>query len=454
MTETLTHEDVSLRLIDLVYDEAPADERAALEAHVAGCARCQAELAALGGTRALVRGALVAEPAPKRVHAKLLEAATEAVAPVAAAAAARAPMAAAPAPRAAPEPASSTASWWQRMRAGWTLPTFATVGAFAILLLASKVLLDPARTYERGRQAAAPAAPAAAPAVMPAREEAKHEERRRDEPADLKADLQDRRTQEEQRQAIMKTLERAERAGGLTGSGALGNTPMPDLSKPNDEHWRGVGGGGVVPGLGGIGAHGKAHAKGGSAGGAGIFAKPPVDWRPDGFKAGAPTPPPAPLNSVSSAGMGSAPAVAPRRFADDDLEGAAAAPSAPAKPRKAEAAPEAEEPTAQRLREAPTEQAEKKKAAPPAAKDSASAGLAGVDEARDGGPSQALLVKRAEQLFAARRWSEAIAAYRELLRRFPDADVAPKWKTRVADSEKELATERTAPATAAPAESK
>ena len=39
-------------MMDLLYGELPADERAALEAHVAGCARCRAELAAFQGTRA------------------------------------------------------------------------------------------------------------------------------------------------------------------------------------------------------------------------------------------------------------------------------------------------------------------------------------------------------------------------------------------------------------------
>ncbi|HVX95679.1 MAG TPA: zf-HC2 domain-containing protein, partial [Polyangia bacterium] len=80
---TLSHEDANARLLDLVYGEAAPDERAALEAHVATCPRCTAELASLGGTRARVRAALDEDaPVPPRVRANLLAAAREAVAAV------------------------------------------------------------------------------------------------------------------------------------------------------------------------------------------------------------------------------------------------------------------------------------------------------------------------------------------------------------------------------------
>ncbi len=52
--------EASLRLPDLVYDTLPAADRAALEAHLAGCPRCRAEAAALGQVRQL----LAADPAP------------------------------------------------------------------------------------------------------------------------------------------------------------------------------------------------------------------------------------------------------------------------------------------------------------------------------------------------------------------------------------------------------
>ncbi len=37
-------EDVSARMMELLYGELPADARASVDAHVAGCARCRGEL--------------------------------------------------------------------------------------------------------------------------------------------------------------------------------------------------------------------------------------------------------------------------------------------------------------------------------------------------------------------------------------------------------------------------
>src|SRR6185312_8076632 len=56
---------------------------------------------------------------------------------------------------------AARASLWERLRGRWTLPTFATVGAVAVVVLASKVFLEPDKTVELGRQTVAPAAPQA-----------------------------------------------------------------------------------------------------------------------------------------------------------------------------------------------------------------------------------------------------------------------------------------------------
>ena len=37
-------EDVTAQMMELLYGELPADARASVDAHVAGCARCRAEL--------------------------------------------------------------------------------------------------------------------------------------------------------------------------------------------------------------------------------------------------------------------------------------------------------------------------------------------------------------------------------------------------------------------------
>jgi anti-sigma factor RsiW len=55
-----------------------------------------------------------------------------------------------------------------------------------------------------------------------------------------------------------------------------------------------------------------------------------------------------------------------------------------------------------------------------------------------GGESAAVLAGRAEKLAAAGRWSEAVATYRELLRRFPQHASVPAWRQRMAAAESEL----------------
>ncbi|HVR02725.1 MAG TPA: zf-HC2 domain-containing protein, partial [Polyangia bacterium] len=175
---TLSHGDANARLLELVYGEAAPAERALLEAHVATCARCTADLAALGDTRARLRAALddADEPVPARAHARILDAANAAVA---AAANARAGDRAAPAPAPATSPARQASaprapSLWERLRGRWTFPTLATVGAVAVVVIASKVFLEPERTMEAGREVATGSTPPMAesppPATAPAEE--------------------------------------------------------------------------------------------------------------------------------------------------------------------------------------------------------------------------------------------------------------------------------------------
>jgi hypothetical protein len=49
-------------------------------------------------------------------------------------------------------------------------------------------------------------------------------------------------------------------------------------------------------------------------------------------------------------------------------------------------------------------------------------------------PSLETLTRRADHFFAVQRWSEAIAAYQELLRRYPDADLKTRWRERIAQA--------------------
>ena len=48
-------EDVSAQMMELLYGELPADARASVDAHVAGCARCRSELDGFEKTRAVAR---------------------------------------------------------------------------------------------------------------------------------------------------------------------------------------------------------------------------------------------------------------------------------------------------------------------------------------------------------------------------------------------------------------
>ena len=92
-------QDVSARMLELIYGELGDDERATLETHIAGCADCRAEREGFERTRAVARQALD-EPVPARARAAIL----------AAAAAAQAPAAATPSVAAAPRTTAAAAA--------------------------------------------------------------------------------------------------------------------------------------------------------------------------------------------------------------------------------------------------------------------------------------------------------------------------------------------------------
>src|SRR4051812_20536306 len=151
-------EDVSALMMELLYGELPADARASVAAHVAGCARCRGELETFEKTRAVTRQALDEAP-PARARAAIMAAAT-------------AHLAAQARPAARKPAAPERVSFWDRLRARWVFPTFATVGAVAVFVLANRVFLNPERTLERPQPQivdtpAAPPPAARAPGVQP-----------------------------------------------------------------------------------------------------------------------------------------------------------------------------------------------------------------------------------------------------------------------------------------------
>jgi len=155
-------EDVSAQMMDLLYGELSLDARAGVDEHVAGCARCRAELEGFERTRALARQGLDEAP-PVRARVAIVKAAAEHLA------------AARTQPAARRSAAPERVSFWDRLRAKWVLPTFATVGAVAVFAIANRVFLNPERAMDQLHGAGAPEAPAVAVAPAPGEPQGKSE---------------------------------------------------------------------------------------------------------------------------------------------------------------------------------------------------------------------------------------------------------------------------------------
>jgi hypothetical protein len=442
----ITCQGVSARMMELVYGELPADERATIEAHSAACPSCRAELAAFQSTRASARRVFEADEPPARAHQAILRAAAAAVA-------AKHPKLSEPR-AAAPQP-----SFWERWRARWTLPTFATIGAVAVVVLASKVFLEPDRTVDLGRQAlrSTPAEAPAAPPMVPAPQapmgaeaqvERSHpapadKERKGEAPAELQPPVGNSAPA---RSVAAPTTERRRRAEP-DGFGALGAVKK--------------GGGAVSSGRGNAQASDRFPFDDDSA------VAPPGGARPD-KREFAPPPPP-----LAAPARPSAPVVNQRRERESEGEAldeataaprgnmgplaggvAAAPPPARAKAKKAEMPMEMPSPSA-------AENLESRHAAvapapePPRARSGAPAASMGEkadarSETRaEAKPVAESPVARADRLFAQGQWAAAVRAYRELLRRDPSNGDAARWRQRLAASEEAASAQAPAAAPAA-----
>lgn len=377
------------RMMDLLYGELAGDDRAAVEAHVSGCVRCQAELAGFQRTRATLRGALEQSP-PARAREIILRAATaQAAARPAAEKSARPPV---------PPPRISIGEWLRRR---WALPTLATIGAVAVFLLASKMFLQPDKMLQTAAkddsligELAEKAVPAAvqAPAPSPASRPAASAAAPPVSP-------------------VAAAPERLEAAKPSTwrGSGAAGGA-QADRTAHNHAMAKKTAGGKVnredegPPSPAVASASYKSESKA-------RFAAPPSPRAPasGGIANLAPTEP-------------AAEQATPRKGSLDDSARAstAAAPAAAAPRQRAAAAPE-EESASGPLAESYGESSSKRKIAKRKA------------AADDDGETP---VQRADRLFAKARWAEAAVAYRRLLQQEPDNADAPRWRQRLAAAEK------------------
>jgi hypothetical protein len=472
-------EDVTARMMELLYGELPADARASVDAHVAGCARCRAELDGFEKTRAIARRGLDEAP-PARARAAIMQAA--------AAHLAAQPQTQPATVRRAVTPAK--VSFWDRLRTRWTFPTLATIGAVAVFMVANRVFLNPERTLAPRPSAEAPSAP-----VLP--EPGMAEPSWKGEPPEPDPE---------------RPVDRWDRARGARN----------DESRAAAHHGKGADGDLRAPGKKmkkGEDAESELAERTGAKGGARAEEKPKRDRNEPAENRFAPPPPPrdgtpagqstndwadkavAPREHapapIAQAARSSAPAkkAAPARAGSpaqaqgslDDLlsgesqrehgaggnasgkgalgglaepqrksesygSGAAAAQPAPAAPRPT---------TNEMRRQAPVAAAPPPTAAPappapppPAALTKSRAKKSSdvvADEAFEGAPEASAakdekkvsaksnandaIMQRADRLFADGRWAEAAALYRELLRRDPRSDGAERWRRRLVAAE-------------------
>jgi hypothetical protein len=424
-------EDISARMMELLYGELPDADRASFEAHIAGCARCQAEREAFEGTRAMARGALD-EPVPARAHAAILRAASEHL------------KTAAQATAAAATPAKARTSFWDWIRTRWTLPTLATVGAVAVVLIGSKVFLDPKKVQERGEQALAPE-PAPVVEPLPASPELLRKPEVADnafgglprQPAsgpreEAQAELKKEVAGGKSSRKAGKTAARVEKdeagplgrlggaaSGSGSGMGAIAERrqfappPPPKAEKADERSDKAR-----------AAASDKLAAVEKSAPRDETSSARPAKGANDdllaGVKSGGPTRKPAPEPRPGAAPIAAAPA--------PSAPSTASLPIAPPPPAAADAPP-AHAKKAKRERASEPREAEGEGAATPAAGGRADSKPTANYGRGTGGAPEAL-IQRADRFYAEGRWNEAATAYRELLRIDPSNAAAGRWRQR------------------------
>jgi ribonuclease E len=445
--------DVFSLLVDFLYQEMPAAERREFLAHVDGCTACSAEVKAmsstLGHARAALRGPLSEDP-PARVRTRVLEAAQAALAAKSAK------------PRAtrAPEPEGFFARLW---KTPWLVPALGAAGvATAVFLVkviknpqvlpeqkpaVTEALTQPAAKPQELKQAqahpereptAAPTAPA--PAERGLAGLARKPTARSDEAPYVEM-RHAKKTGSGGLRPAARTLDNLGTVGRRSyDDDLLDQVEAPRARVPVGEATASKGGGkAIAPSksaaetiakrapapamhaskdearlddlLRPLPKEEKAPVSGG-AGSSGRWAQPPPPRAPEALVAAAPAP-------VASA--------------------AAPASARPARAEEAQAKADSEDRPASPVAEEPARSASPAKmrapvrAAPagPAAQTEAPADKKKAAERKEA-ISFEERVRKAEKLFAEKKWAEAAAAFRALLAQAPSNPAAKTWRERLA----------------------
>jgi Putative zinc-finger len=407
--------EVSSLLVDFLYDEMPADKRHEFLAHVDGCASCSAEVkamsATLGHARAALRGPL-AQDAPPRVRARVLEAAA------AAAAAKTTDMARMPR---VPQPDGFFARLW---KTPWLVPALGAAGVATVVLLVRvirnpQVIPDqrPAVTETLTQPPAEslglrPSQPRPETAPEPLAGLAPKQTRKPDAEFDDGSQLKRAasagkphlatRARDNPALTGHKLARSADELSGVRGEGTA-LTPLGQATV-------GKGGGATAP------PYRKDEERLGAVAKAGPGA---VAAGSDSTNRWAEPPPPrAAAAPAASAAAPAAPAPAPAKKAkavvDLDEMQKSAADEGSSRSSEREKAP---------MRTRPLERVAQAEA--PADKKAASKDTPSFEER----------VRKAEKLFAEKKWAEAATAFRALIAQAPSNPAAKTWRERVAAAE-------------------
>jgi hypothetical protein len=416
----MTCGEIKERTIDYLYGELPERDRATFEAHLGGCDACRVEVAALQGTLHTARVAVRAldEAPPARVRVAVLETARAA----AAGRSAPAEIAAAASPRRPeiPPKVAAPGGFWGWLRAPWAMPLVGAAAVVAIFVVGREVITDRSalRTAPSAPSSAAPepiAAPAPPASAQPQAGKEQEPAPPRDEVDRLERSVGARPARRPMAgHARGAVADKAPVAAPRANEGFAAPPPPRPAARskaPDDDSLNGgmLGGGGARRDR-------KQEAAGAGSGAAGVERR------------SAPVAPAAAekkqvFDSVDEAAPVAKRASAPRSPAPAAAPAAAEPPPAPA-PAATASRRWADAPSV--AASAPAEEEVESAPAKPKAKKGASS------------PFEEQ-VQKAERLFSSGRWSEAAAAYRELLRLHPEHRSVPAWKGRLRACEQALA---------------